>query len=311
MRPLLLRPPRLSRGGTIGVAALSGPVAEEPLAAGCAALRALGFEVRVSGRTGAGSGPLGLAGSDGERLAAWRQLLHDPAVGAIVLARGGYGITRLLPLLDPEELRAHPKLHCGFSDSTALSSFLLERCGIPSLHGPMVAAELASPLDPLTARFFPSALLGEAPAALEVPAADVLVPGSAEGPIVGGCLSILAALAGSPEAPRTDGAILLLEEVAEEAYRVDRMLGTLARSGLFDNPAAVLVGHMTRVTFGGREEPARLREVLLDRLAPLGVPVAAGLPFGHARPNVALPIGGAGRWDGTSRVLSFPAGILA
>ena len=311
MRGPLLLPRRLSRGGTVGVAALSGPVRDEALRSGCAALGAMGLRVRVAGRTGPGFGPLGLAGSDAERLEAWRDLLLDPEVEAIVLARGGYGITRLLPLVDPEEVRAHPKLHCGFSDATALSSFLLGRCSIPSLHGPMVAADLAKPLDPLSARFFPSALLGEAPRDLETPGADVLVPGTARGRLVGGCLSMLAALAGTPEQPDTEGALLLVEEVGEEAYRVDRMLGTLARAGLFDKLAGVLVGHMTRVTFGGRAEPGRLREALLDRFAPLGVPVAAGLPFGHGSPNVALPIGAAARWDGAALRLEVEEGIVA
>ena len=148
-------------------------------------------------------------------------------------------------------------------------------------------------------------------AKLEADGADLLVAGTARGRLVGGCLSILAALAGTPEQPDTEGAILLVEEVGEEAYRVDRMLGTLARAGMFDRLAGVLVGHMTRVTFGGREEPGRLRELLLDRFAPLGVPVASGLPFGHALPNVALPIGAAARWDGGARRLEIEEGIVA
>ncbi len=300
-----LRPPRLAPGGTVGVAALSGPVRPEALAAGVARLEGLGYRVRVARNATAREPLLGLAGSDEERLAGYEELLRDEEVTAIVLARGGYGIGRLLPRLDPALVAARPVIHCGFSDATALHAFLLTRCGLASVHGPMVAAELAGELDPLTARYFPAALEGTAPRVLEVPGADVVVPGAARGRLVGGCLSLLSALVGAPEEFDYRGAILLLEEVAEEAYRVDRMLGTLARAGRFDKLAGILVGSMDRITFGGAEDPERLRALLAARFAPLGVPVALGLPFGHTLPNVALPIGATATWDGTARTLLF------
>lgn len=307
----VIRPRRVPHGGTVGVLALSGPVDGESLCLGCEALRGMGLRVVLGENVGSRAGPLGLAGTDEEKVSSWRKLLRDPRVDAILLARGGYGITRLLPRLDPAEFRAFPKLHCGFSDGTALASFLLTRCGIPSLHGPMVAAELSGRLDETTALHFPAALFGEAPSRVEVPEADVLVSGTASGRLVGGCLSLLAALVGSPDEFVYDGRLLFLEEVGEEAYRVDRMLGTLAVAGRFGRLAGVLIGSMTRVTFGGREEPARLREALLERLAPLGVPVAAGLPFGHRLPNVVLPVGARASWDGNARALTIEEGILS
>ena len=122
---------------------------------------------------------------------------------------------------------------------------------------------------------------------------------------MGGCLSLLAAIAGTPWDFDYDGALLFLEETGEEAYRVDRMLGTLLSTGRLGRLAGIITGSMTRVTFGGAEDPGRLRALLLDRFGPLGVPVACGLPFGHAGPNVPLPVGARASWDGASRTLAF------
>lgn len=305
MTGALRLPRRLRPGSVVGVAALCGPVREEDLAAGVAALGSLGYRTRLAPNVLDREPLLGLAGGDDARLAGYLSLVEDPEVAAILFARGGYGVTRLLARLPARVVAETGKLHCGYSDLTALSSFLRERCGLLSIHGPMVAADLARPLDPLTAEWFPALLEGRAPSRLPVPAADVLVPGRAEGPLVGGCLSLLSALAGTPWEFDYDGALLFLEETGEEAYRVDRMLGTLLSSQRFGRPAGIITGSMTRVTFGGAEDPGRLRALLLDRLAPLGVPVACGLPFGHSGPNVPLPVGARASWDGASRTLAF------
>jgi muramoyltetrapeptide carboxypeptidase len=175
----------------------------------------------------------------------------------------------------------------------------------------MVAADLASPLDPLSAAWFPALLEGTSPDRLTVSSADVLVPGRAEGPLVGGCLSLLAALAGTPWEFDYDGALLFLEETGEEAYRLDRMLGTLLSGGRLGRLAGIITGSMTRVTFGGVEDPVRLRRLLLDRFAPLGVPVASGLPFGHAGPNVTIPVGVRASWDGETRTLTLEEEFLS
>lgn len=311
MRRPLRRPGRIAPGALVGVAALSGPVRTEDLQAGVTALESFGYRVRLAPNVLSREPVLGLAGDDDARLAGYLALVGDPAVEAILFARGGYGVTRLLGRLPEGLLRETAKLHCGFSDLTALSAFLRERCGLSSIHGPMVAVDLATPLDPLTAAWFPALLEGRAPLRLEVRSADVLVPGRAEGPLVGGNLSILAALAGTPWEYDYDGAVLFFEEVGEEAYRVDRMLGTLLSSGRLDGLAGIITGSMTRVTFGGVEDPDRVRTLLLDRLAPLGVPVAAGLPFGHAAPNVPLPVGARASWDGATRMLVLEEEFLS
>ena len=311
MRNPLRKPRRLGPDALVGVAALSGPVRQEDLRAGIATLESFGYRVRLASNVLDREPLLGLAGNDEARLAGYLALVEDPEVDAILFARGGYGVTRLLGRLPKDLLRETAKLHCGFSDVTALSAYLRECCGLVSIHGPMVAADLSAPLDPLTAAWFPALLEGRAPLRLEVPSADVLVPGRAEGPLVGGCLSLLAALAGAPWQFDYDGALLFIEEVGEEAYRVDRMLGTLLSSGRLDRLAGIMAGSMTRVTFGGVEDPERVRVLLLDRFAPLGVPVAAGLPFGHVAPNVPLPVGTRASWDGETRTLVLEEEFLS
>lgn len=311
MREPLRRPARIGPGALVGVAALSGPAGEEELRSGVGALESFGYRVRLAPNVLSREPLLGLAGDDDARLAGYLALVEDPEVDAILFSRGGYGATRLLGRLPERLLRENAKLHCGFSDLTALSAFLRERCGLHSIHGPMVAADLAAPLDPLVAAWFPAILEGHAPDRLEVPSAEVLVPGRAEGPLVGGCLSLLAALAGTPWEYDYEGAILFFEEVGEEAYRVDRLLGTLLSSGRLDGLAGIITGSMTRVTFGGVEDPDRVRKLLLDRLSPLGIPVAAGLPFGHAAPNVPLPVGARASWDDRTRTLALEEEFLS
>ncbi len=311
MREPLRRPRRLAPGGVVGLAGLSGPVAGADLAAGVATLEAFGYRVRLAPNLLEREPLLGLAGDDDARLDGYVSLVRDPEVDAIVFSRGGYGVTRLLSRLPGELLAETAKLHCGYSDLTALAAFLRERCGLVSIHGPMAAAELARPLDPLTAAWFPALLEGRAPGILEVPAADVLVPGRAEGPLVGGCLSLLAALVGTPWEYDYDGALLFVEEIGEEAYRVDRMLGSLLSAGRFDRLAGIITGSMTRVTFNGAEDPDRLRALLHARLGPLGIPVASGLPFGHVLPNVPLPVGARAAWDGETRTLALEEEFLS
>jgi muramoyltetrapeptide carboxypeptidase len=310
----LVRLPRIAPGDTIGVAALSGPADPEKLAAGVRALEGFGYRVRLAPNVLATEPLLGLAGTAEERAAGYRALLVAPDVKAIVFGRGGYGVAPALRYLDSAEAASHPKIHCGFSDLTLLSSWLL-KAGVPSFHGPMVAADLARGLDPLSASFFPSMLEGRGPREISLEGEEgkggaVLFPGNATGRLVGGCLSLLAASVGTPWEYDCAGALLFFEDIAEEAYRIDRMLGTLIDSGRFAKLSGILIGSLSAVTFGGVEDAARLRAVLEARLGPLGIPVALGLPAGHRAPNVTLPIGARASWDGAG-TLTFLEEIVS
>jgi muramoyltetrapeptide carboxypeptidase len=268
-------------------------VDEERLAKGVAELERLGLRVRQTegalGRQFFTSGPLA------QRRHELQALFADDLVRGIVCARGGAGASGLLPLLDPALLRDHPKALLGCSDITFLHLFL-ERLDIVSLHGPMVAGDLASgSYDRTSLRH---ALFGEGePYASEPDDLEALRPGAGEGVLLGGCLSILAAAAGTPWAlrPRSEGTLLFIEDVHERPYRIDRMLRQLRQAGAFAGVRGIVFGDMKGCA-AKSDEGYTLEAVILDALEGLDVPVALGLSSGHtALPAVTLPLGARAR----------------
>jgi muramoyltetrapeptide carboxypeptidase len=281
-----LRPRRLRPGDLVGVCAPAGPVEAEALQRGVVELEALGFRVRL------GDGVLersGFTAGDAERrLRDLHALFADDEVAAIVCARGGAGAGRLLASLDADLLRAHPKVLVGYSDITFLHLFV-GRLGWVSFHGPMVARELAS--GAYDRGSFLHALTGEGGAY----SGDLapLRSGVAEGRLRGGCLSILAAAAGTRWAPEPDaeGTLLFLEDIDEPPYRLDRMLLQLRETDALRGVAGIVFGEMR----GCSPEPEAdysLESVLLEGLDGLDIPVAFGLASGHTgETNVTLPLG--------------------
>lgn len=278
-RPLL-RPARLRPGDAVAVVAPAGPVAANRLGAGIEVLRSWGLEVREPlARPGEHAW---LAGSDEERAAAFVSAWTDPRVRAVVATRGGFGSQRVLSLLDWEALAsAGPKLMVGFSDVTALHQAVAAMLGLVSLHGP-VTASLGDRDDATRERT--RGLLFDG----FVPALTGLTPvsgGRATGVLVGGNLTV----------PTAAGAIVVLEDVGEQPYRLDRALTQLAQSGWFDDVRGVVVGEFTDCG-----DPAAVRALLADRLGALGVPVVAGAPIGHGATNLALPLGVSATLDADS-----------
>ncbi len=298
-----IRPPRLRPGATIGVAAVSGPVDPDRLAAGVRALEGRGYRVVLADNVLARRDFL--AGTDGERAAGYRRLLADPGVDAIFFARGGYGASRILRYLDAAELRVRPRIHLGGSDVTALFAYL-GRAGLVAMYGPMVAVSLEDPgLD------WEAVLQGEVPASHAFGPDDVLSGGSGAGPLVGGCLSLLASLAGTPEAISGAGAVLFWEDVAEPAYRLDRMLTQLERSGTLDRLQAMLIGSISTGAQGGGDSSEALSAWLRDRFAGAPFPVVKGFPAGHLRETRTLPLGARVRLDADRGVLEFDGPAVA
>jgi muramoyltetrapeptide carboxypeptidase len=285
-----MKPRRLRPGDVVGIAAPAGPVSEDRLARGIAEVEALGFGVKV------GEGVLArrgfTAGSAQARLAQLHALFADPVVRAIVCARGGAGTAHLLPGLDRGLVSADPKLVLGYSDVTALH-LVLGQLGITSLHGPMVAWELADGLPAYDTASLWHGLTGEgSPWTSGAGQIVPLRPGSAQGVVRGGCLSLLAALVGTPWALETpEPTILFIEDVDERPYRVDRMLRQLRLSGALAGVRGIVLGEMKGCQ-AGADEDYSLDEIVLEALAGLDVPVAFGLASGHAtRPNITLPLG--------------------
>jgi len=300
----VLRPPRLRPGATIGVAAVSGPVEEERLEAGLRSLRSKGYRVVESTNLRRRDGFL--AGSDSERAAGYRELLRDPNVDAIFFARGGYGSGRILPFLDPGELRSYLKIHLGGSDLTALFAFAWRHASLVTYYGPMVAVEMPEN-DSLD---WEAVLSGQPPAPHAFAPGDILSSGVANGPLLGGCLSLAAALCGTPEALRGEGAVFFWEDVGEEVYRLDRMLTQLERSGTFAGLQGMIVGSIAPGRREDAETPESVRAWLARRFERSGFPVAMGFPAGHLEGARTLPLGEPVRLDLERGVLEFRGPVV-
>jgi muramoyltetrapeptide carboxypeptidase len=289
----LLRPPALRSGDRVAVVALSSPVPADRLDAGLAVLRGWGLEVAEGPHLRHTHPDLGyLAGPDADRATDFASAWLDPDVAAVFCARGGYGVPRLLDLLDWDRLVVAPaKPVVGFSDVTPLLHALGVRLGVSGVHGPAVTGlgdgDEASRAHLWQLLFEPGAETTLAPRL------QILVPGRAQGRLVGGNLALLASSVGTADLLPARGSIAVLEDVDENPYRVDRALTQLLRSGWFAGVRGIVLGGFTACG-----DPDQVRAVLRDRLVPLGVPLAAGAPIGHDQPNLAFPMGAPARLAG-------------
>jgi len=291
-------PPPVSPGDRVGVAALSGAATHDAVERGLAALRDLGYEPVPARNLTASYGPL--AGTDSERVSAFHELIADDSLAAIFFARGGYGIHRVLPLIDWDLVARRPRAWVGYSDLTPLLLQVVQRQNLVTFHGPLVATDLARGLDPDEVDSLTGALAGDAPRPQLV---RWLRAESAEGPVLGGCLSLLASLAGTPWATSFRDALLFVEDVNEPIYRVDRMLTHLRLSDSLTGVRGILAGH-----FGGDWEQAVADSTAAwhhETLLAQPGPVAWGLPCGHGLPNLTLPLGAHAMLDPVAGVLEI------
>ena len=299
----LLRPSRLAPGARVAVVAPSGPVPEERVQAGLDVLRGWDLDPVVAPHVLDRHGEFDyLAGTDADRAADLQAAWCDPSVDAVLCARGGYGVQRMVELLDWDAMSAAgPKVFVGFSDITALHEPLNAR-GLVTLHGPMAAAveqlDTAGGLERLRALLFEPSTVTDLLAPV---GARTVVGGVAEGVLRGGNLAMLASSVGTPTYAPPAG-VVVLEDVDEAGYRVDRLLTQLLRAGWFDEVTGVVVGDFT-----GTQDSV---EVIAERLEPLGVPMVAGAAIGHEALNLAVPLGLPVRLDATAGVLTpgGPAG---
>jgi muramoyltetrapeptide carboxypeptidase len=225
-----------------------------------------------------------LAGDDTRRLRELQAAIDDPNIDGILAARGGYGVTRLLPKLKLSALGTRPKLLVGFSDITALHA-LWARHRCLSIHGTMIAALGRS--EPHLVERFVRALEGtfvERHTGL-----TTAVPGETEGILQGGNLTVLTALLATPHAPLVEGAVLFFEDIGERPYRIDRMLTTWRDAGAFAAVRGIVLGAFTQCDPG--PDGVSTRDVLIERLSDLGIPVVLGFPAGHIDDNAELPFG--------------------
>lgn len=307
--PARPRPRRPAAGDRVALVAPSGPVAADRLASGAALLRSWGLDV-VTGDHLLDRHPRHgyLAGTDRDRADDFQRAWLDPSVTAVVCARGGYGVQRMVDLLDWDALStAEPKILVGFSDVTVLHEAVAQRLGLPTLYGPMGTA--ASFLDdPATADHLRRTLFTpDDTRVLTSRTAAPLVPGVASGRTAGGCAALLAADRATPTGrPSFAGTLLMLEDVNEQPYQLDRTLTQLIRSGALDGVAGIALG-----SWEGCGPPGAVREVMLDRLGPLGVPVLWELGFGHGTSSLTVPLGVHATLDAGSGTLTIDEPLFA
>ncbi|MCT9145059.1 S66 peptidase family protein [Streptomyces violarus] len=301
----LLRPPRLAPGARVAVVAPSGPVPEERLQAGLDILRGWDLDPVVAPHVLGRHRALDyLAGTDAERAADLRDAWCDPSVAAVLCARGGYGAQRMVDLLDWAAMRAAgPKVLAGFSDITVLHQAFATRLGLATLYGPAVAGldfiKNARAQEQLRATLFEPESVRTLTAV--PPGGGALVPGRARGVTLGGCLSLLASDLGTPHAhAAARGGLLLIEDIGESPYRLDRYLTQLLRTGWLDGVAGIVLGSWA--TCGPYED---LRAVFADRLGGLGVPVVEEFGFGHGEGALTMPLGLVAELDAGTGTLTF------
>ena len=308
-----LLPVPLAKGDTIGLVSPSSATDDSfNLQLAREAMEVLGFKVKPGPHLGSRHGHL--AGTDAERAGDLNAMFAAPGVKAIVCTRGGSGAARLLPLLDYDSIRRNPKVLLGYSDITALHSAIHAKTGLVSFHGQIGSGSW----NRFNADQFRRVLLDRELVEYrnKTDIGDDLVQrqnrtitirgGKARGELVGGNLTVLTALAGSPYLPDFTGRILFLEDVGEAPYRVDRMFSTLKLMGALDRIAGFVFGECTDCKPGDGYGSLTLEQILDHYILPLGIPAYRGAMIGHIREQFIVPVGGRVELDadaGTFRLL--------
>jgi muramoyltetrapeptide carboxypeptidase len=295
----LQKPAPLKRGDKIAVVATSGALQDEQLRAGVQALERAGFSVELPENILDRNGYL--AGEHEKRAGILQAFFEREDVAAIFSARGGFGSVQLLPLLNADLIRRHPKIFVGYSDVSILLSWLLQHCGMVAFHGPMVAMELAAGLGGQNADFFWGTLSGEK-RQWRLDLGETVRPGVAEAEMAGGCLSTIITTVGTPYEIETKGKLLMLEDVAEKPYRIERMLTHLKMAGKLTGLAGLVFGTFTRCEGEGERD---VRTIIHDLFRDAPYPVVTGLAAGHGAENLLMPFGVRMRLDAKARTLSL------
>jgi muramoyltetrapeptide carboxypeptidase len=292
----ITRTRRLDAGATIGIVAPAGPFDRELFAEGIGIIQSMGFETKTDARIFSRRGYL--AGTDSERADQFNAMVADHQVQAVMSARGGYGAMRILEALDYHNIGTAAKAFIGFSDITALHRAIFLRTGLVTFHGPMVTTLARS--DEETRLSFRRALTEPVAPAIDLSRARILKSGVAQGVLTGGNLATLCHLTGTFIGAGFQGHILLLEDIGEAIYRIDRMLTQMKMAGLFDGVAGVVLGSFEDC--GSNDE---IDALVLEKFKDWPIPIVSGAPIGHGRSNRTVPLGIAARLDTVEAELLF------
>ncbi|MDD8016896.1 MAG: LD-carboxypeptidase [Bacteroidota bacterium] len=305
----IIKPKALKKGDCIGIVApASPPSSPEKITKGAEYLERLGYRVKFGKNVNKVNGYL--AGTDAERADDLHEMFEDKEVKAIIAVRGGYGTPRLLPLLNYSLIKKNPKILVGYSDLTALQLAILKKTGLVTFSGPMVGVEMFKGIDPFTEEHFWTMITSKKKfGALTNPDGhqlQVMNSGKASGVLMGGNLSLITAIIGTPYLPSFKNSLLFMEEIEEECYRFDRMLNHLRLAQILSQTNGVIVGDLTDVKPSDTSKPfLTAEEVLKDFLMPLKKPVVSGLIYGHVPKKFTMPIGIRASLDASVQSLSF------
>lgn len=293
----IIKPKRLKAGDTVGVIAPASGLSQESFDKALQNLENLGFKTKVGKSARSVNGFL--AGTDKQRLEDLHWAFSDSEIKAVWCVRGGYGVTRILPGVDYNLIKKNPKIFIGYSDITALHTAIFQNCGLVTFHGPVASSNY---LDYSKNHVVNTLINPSAPYKIELSEynkaqesnlykTEIITAGKCRGKLIGGNLSLLSALAGTPFALQNiKGKILFVEDVGEQPYRIDRMLTQLRQSVDLRSLAGIALGifeDCNPKTAGTQS----LLDVLKDRFGDLGIPVIYGLSFGHIRDQFTLPVG--------------------
>jgi muramoyltetrapeptide carboxypeptidase len=299
---LRIKPKALKKGDTIGVVAPASNIRKDLLDQGCRELESLGFKVYF--KPDIASSFRYFSGTRERRLGEFLEMLRSPDIHAIFCARGGYGSGQLIPHINEDLIRENAKIVSGSSDITILLNFM-ERCGVVSFHGPMVATAIREGESGYDRSVLLDMLQRKQAVRFPTDGTTVLRPGRAEGRLVGGCLSLVVATLGTNYEIDTQEAILFLEDLDTKPYQIDRMITHLKQAGKLDAVRGVVFGEMLNCAQTATQGYT-LQEVLLDLLDQFQFPILFGFPTGHtSRPNVIVPVGVRARLDLTSSATVF------
>lgn len=288
---------KLNRGDKVALIGTSGVIPEERLLEGIEFVKKIGLNPVVGDSSRANYGYL--SGSDQLRADDFNRFFKDKSIAAIFCMRGGYGAPRILDLIDYEMVKKNPKIFIGYSDITALHIALNQRCNLVTYHSPMPSTEFYKGVDEYTLNSFlnnimdgvKSNISNEIIKNIEPQEIIELIPGIAQGELVGGNLTLIASLMGTPYEIDTKGKILFLEDVDEEPYRIDRMLTQLRLAGKFKEAEGIVLGSFTNCNSKNPEKSLTLEEVIRDTLFSAGKPMIKNLTAGHCLPSLTLPLG--------------------
>jgi muramoyltetrapeptide carboxypeptidase len=303
----ILKPPRLQKGDVIGVISpASPPSAQEKIDRGVQYLERLGYRVKVGRSVMAQYGYL--AGTDEQRVADLNDMLHDREVKALFAIRGGYGTPRLLHLVDYRAVRQNPKIVVGYSDLTALQLALFKKTGLITFSGPMVGVEMWETIDPFTEEHFWRVLTSKARIGALANSEEEIVAcynrGRVAGRLLGGTLSLLISLMGTPYFPDLREALLVLEDVDEAPHRVDRMFTQLFHAGILKSISGLVLGKFTDCVPSDPSKPhLTIEQVLQEAVLKLSCPILTNFQYGHIPKKLTLPIGLRARLDTRRGVL--------